>query len=41
MITLKNAGHWVHADDPESFLSVVATFCEKGSGAAGNSGAPD
>ncbi len=38
MITLKNAGHWVHADDPESFLSVVATFCETGSGAAGPSG---
>ena len=28
MIVLKNAGHWVHADDPEGFLSVITQFCE-------------
>ena len=25
-VTLKDAGHWVHADDPEGFLSVVEAF---------------
>lgn len=25
--TLKNAGHWLHADDPEGFLAVVEAFC--------------
>lgn len=23
-ITLKNAGHWVHADDPEGFIAILA-----------------
>lgn len=26
--TLSDAGHWVHAEDPEGFLSAVATFLE-------------
>ena len=25
-VTLKNAGHWLHADDPEGFLAVVEAF---------------
>lgn len=25
-VTLKNAGHWLHADDPEGFLAVVSAF---------------
>ena len=25
-VTLKNAGHWLHADDPEGFLTVVQAF---------------
>jgi len=25
-VTLKNAGHWVHADNPEGFIAVVETF---------------
>ena len=25
-LTLKNAAHWVHADDPEAFVSVVRHF---------------
>jgi pimeloyl-ACP methyl ester carboxylesterase len=26
VLTLKDAGHWVHADDPEGFLDAVETF---------------
>jgi esterase len=26
VVTLKDAGHWVHADDPDGFLSVAKTF---------------
>jgi esterase len=29
-VTLKNAGHWLHADDPEGFLAVVEAFCPVG-----------
>ncbi len=25
-VTLRHAGHWVHADDPEGFISVVEVF---------------
>ncbi len=25
-VTLRNAGHWLHADDPEGFLAVVEAF---------------
>ena len=25
-VTLKNAGHWVHADDPDSFIDVLTAF---------------
>jgi pimeloyl-ACP methyl ester carboxylesterase len=25
-VTLKNAGHWLHADDPEGFLAVLEAF---------------
>ncbi len=25
--TLKNAGHWLHADDPAGFVAVAAAFC--------------
>ena len=25
-VALKNAGHWLHADDPEGFLAVVGAF---------------
>lgn len=25
-VSLKNAGHWLHADDPEGFLAVVEAF---------------
>lgn len=30
VVTLKNAGHWLHADDPEGFLTVVETFAPVG-----------
>ena len=26
-VTLKNSGHWPHADDPDGFVSVVEAFC--------------
>ena len=26
LVTLRDAGHWVHADDPEGFLGVAETF---------------
>jgi esterase len=26
VVTLKDAGHWVHADDPEGFVSVAKAF---------------
>ena len=29
-VTLKNAGHWLHADDPEGFLAVVEAFTPVG-----------
>ena len=29
-VTLKNAGHWLHADDPEGFLAVVEAFVPVG-----------
>jgi pimeloyl-ACP methyl ester carboxylesterase len=29
-VTLKNAGHWLHADDPEGFLAVVEAFAPVG-----------
>jgi pimeloyl-ACP methyl ester carboxylesterase len=25
-VTLKNAGHWLHADNPEGFLAVAEVF---------------
>lgn len=25
-VTLKDAGHWIHADDPDGFISVVTAF---------------
>jgi len=25
-VTVKNAGHWLHADNPEGFLGVLASF---------------
>jgi pimeloyl-ACP methyl ester carboxylesterase len=28
IVTLKDAGHWVHADDPDGFVSVVEAFVE-------------
>ena len=28
--TLKKAGHWLHADDPEGFLAVVEAFAPRG-----------
>jgi pimeloyl-ACP methyl ester carboxylesterase len=28
-VTLKNAGHWLHADDPEGFLAVVEAFAPR------------
>jgi pimeloyl-ACP methyl ester carboxylesterase len=27
-VTIKNAGHWVHADNPTGFLSIVEAFLE-------------
>jgi pimeloyl-ACP methyl ester carboxylesterase len=30
LVTLKDAGHWIHADDPEGFLSVVEGFVAAG-----------
>lgn len=30
VVTLKNAGHWLHADDPEGFLAVVEVFAPGG-----------
>jgi esterase len=27
-VTIKNAGHWIHADNPAGFLSVVEAFLE-------------
>jgi esterase len=27
-VTIKNAGHWVHADNPAGFLSIVEAFLE-------------
>jgi pimeloyl-ACP methyl ester carboxylesterase len=32
-VTIKNAGHWVHADNPEGFLSIVEAFLETWRGA--------
>jgi pimeloyl-ACP methyl ester carboxylesterase len=26
LVTLKEAGHWIHADDPDGFVSVVEAF---------------
>jgi len=26
-VTLKNAGHWLHADDPAGFIAVIEAFC--------------
>jgi pimeloyl-ACP methyl ester carboxylesterase len=26
LVTLRDAGHWVHADDPEGFLGAAETF---------------
>jgi esterase len=31
-VALKNAGHWLHADDPEGFFSVVDAFSRPGGG---------
>jgi len=28
VVTLKEAGHWIHADDPEGFVSVVEAFVQ-------------
>ncbi len=28
-VTLRNAGHWLHADDPEGFLAVAEAFAPK------------
>jgi pimeloyl-ACP methyl ester carboxylesterase len=25
-VTLKNAGHWLHADNPDAFVAVVEAF---------------
>ena len=25
-VTLKNAGHWLHADNPSGFIAVVEAF---------------
>jgi esterase len=30
VVTLKNAGHWLHADDPEGFLAVAEAFAPPG-----------
>jgi pimeloyl-ACP methyl ester carboxylesterase len=30
VVTLKNAGHWLHADDPEGFLAVAEAFAPAG-----------
>ncbi|MEY4603959.1 MAG: hypothetical protein RIT43_1251 [Bacteroidota bacterium] len=27
LITIKNAGHWVHAESPEEFIDAVLSFC--------------
>ena len=27
IVTIKNAGHWVHAEAPEEFVDVVLGFC--------------
>jgi len=29
-VSLKNAGHWLHADDPEGFMAVLEAFCPPG-----------
>lgn len=31
-VTLKNAGHWLHADDPEGFFAVVDAFSRPAAG---------
>jgi pimeloyl-ACP methyl ester carboxylesterase len=28
-VTIKDAGHWVHADNPSGFLSVVQAFLDE------------
>jgi pimeloyl-ACP methyl ester carboxylesterase len=27
LITIRNAGHWVHAEAPEEFVEIVLGFC--------------